>query len=202
MTAADAAPVLPATRKAVGPLKKKSSGAKAMKPGPRDYKVGPFTDDEIERIAKAFDAGQSRDEIADLVNRSKISVGMKIKTIKAERAKKPRPLAAPPAPLKLEAIAMPKPVPAPVQTMPKLSADDRIVVAHLDGLGCSGGWTAEKDFEILSGLVTGKAAALLADDLGVEVGDVVARFKALNTKVGDIGHQSRLLRILRQRAGA
>jgi len=204
LAAADAAPVSPAsaTRKAVGPVKKQRSGAKAMKPGPRDYKVGPFTDDEIERIAKAFDAGQSRDEIADLVNRSKISVGMKIKAIKAERAKKPRPVANAPAPVKLEATAMPKPAPAPVQTTPKLSADDRIVVAHLDGLGYFGGWTAEKDFEILSGLITGKASALVADDLGVEVGDVVARFKALNTKVGDIGHQSRLLRILRQRAGA
>ena len=196
------APLAAADAAAVGPVKKQRSGAKAMKPGPRDYKVGPFTDDEIERIAKAFDAGQSRDEIADLVNRSKISVGMKIKAIKAERAKKPRPAAAAPAPVKLEATAMPKPAPAAAQTTPKLSADDRIVVVHLDGLGYSGGWSAEKDFEILSGLITGKASALVADDLGVEVGDVVARFKALNTKVGDIGHQSRLLRILRQRAGA
>ncbi len=193
-----------ARRKAAEPIKKPRSGAKAMKAGPREYKVGPFTENEIECIAKALDAGKSRDEIAEMVNRSKISVGMKIKAIKVERAKKPRPVAATPAPVKLEAKAMPKPapLPEPAQELPKLCADDRAVVTHLDALDYSGGWSAEKDFEILTGLTTGKAAALVADELGVEVGDIVSRFRALNTKVGDIGHQSRLLRILRQRAGA
>jgi len=110
-----------------------------MKPGLRDYKVGPFTDDEIERIAKAFDAGQSRDEIADLVNRSKISVGMKIKAIKQSGRKSRDPQAAAPAPVKLKATAMPKPAPAAVQTTPKLSRNDRIVCRrHLDDLGYQG----------------------------------------------------------------
>ncbi len=193
-----------ARHKSAEPIKKPRGGAKAMKAGPRVYKVGPFSDEEMQCIAQAMDAGKSRDEIVELVNRSKISVGMKIKAIKAERAKKPRPVAAEPAPVKLEAKAIPKPAPKPEPSLdlPKLSADDRAVVTHLDALGYSGGWSAEKDFEILTGLTTGKAAALVADEMGVEVGDVVSRFRALNTKVGDIGHQSRLLRILRQRAGA
>jgi len=196
------APVF-ARRKDAEPIKKPRGGAKAMKTGPRGYKVGPFTDEEIERIAKEMDSGKDCAAIAGLINRSKISVGMKIKAIKAERAKKPRPVAASPAPVKLDAKAIPKPAPKPepAQELPKLSADDRAVVTHLDDLGYSGGWSAEKDFEILTGLTTGKAAALVADEMGVEVGDVVSRFRALNTKVGDIGHQSRLLRILRQRAG-
>ncbi|MCF7725761.1 hypothetical protein [Sulfitobacter sp. M22] len=196
-----------ARRQPSKPVKKPRSGAKAMKAGPREYQVGPFTDHEIALIGKAMDDGKSRDEIADLVKRSKISVGMKIKALNKERARKPRPVAAAPAPVKLNVKELPKPAPVAKPAVaapmtPKLTADERIVVAHLDGLGYSGGWSADKDFEILSGLITGKAAALVADELGVEVGDVVARFKALNTKVGDIGHQSRLLRILRQRAGA
>lgn len=193
-----------AHRKTAEPIKKPRCGATAMKAGPRVYKVGPFSEEEMECIAKAIDAGKTRDEIVELVNRSKISVGMKIKGIKAERAKKPRPVAAEPAPVKLGAKAIPKPAPKPepAQELPKLSADDRAVVTHLDDLGYSGGWSAEKDFEILTGLTSGKAAALVADEVGVEVGDVVSRFRTLNTKVGDIGHQSRLLRILRQRAGA
>jgi len=197
------APVF-ARSKAAEPIKKPRGGAKAMKAGPRVYKVGPFSDEEMECIGKAMDAGKSRDEIVELLNRSKISVGMKIKAIKAERAKKPRPVVAAPAPVKLEAKTIPKPAPKPEPSpeLPKLSADDRAVVTHLDGLGYLGGWSAEKDFEILTGLTTGKAAALVADEMGVEVGDVVSRFRALNTKVGDIGHQSLLLRLLRQRAGA
>lgn len=199
--AEDDVPAAPpfAHRKTAEPIKKPRGGAKAMKAGPRVYKVGPFSDEEMECIAKAMDAGKSRDEIVELVNRSKISVGMKIKAIKAEQAKKPRPVAAKPAPVKLDPKPAPKPEPA--QELPKLSADDRAVVTHLDDLGYLDGWSAEKDFEILTGLTTGKAAALVADEMGVEVGDVVSRFRALNTKVGDIGHQSRLLRILRQRAG-
>lgn len=193
-----------AHRNTAEPIKKPRGGVKAMKAGPRVYKVGPFSDEEMECIAKAMDAGKSRDEIVELVNRSKISVGMKIKAIKAERVKKPCPVAAEPAPVKLEAKAIPKPAPKPepAHELPKLSADDRAVFTHLDDLGYSGGWSAEKDFEILTGLTTGKAAALVADEMGVEIGDVVSRFRTLNTKVGDIGHQSRLLRILRQRAGA
>lgn len=189
------------------PVKKSRGGAKAMPVGPRDYQVGPFTDYEIALIGKGLDEGKSRDEIAEQINRSKISVGMKVKALKKERAKRPRTVAAEPAPVKLKAKKMPKPEPVakpapPAQITANLTADDRIVVAHLDGVGYSGGWSAEKDFEILSGLLAGKAAALVADDLGVEVGEVVARFKALNTTVGDIGHQSRLLRVLRLRAGA
>lgn len=204
--AEDDVPVAPAFvhRKTAEPIKKLRSGVKAMKVGSRVYKVGPFSDEEMECIAKAMHVGKSRDEIVELVNRSKISVGMKIKAIKAERAKKPRPVAAAPAPVKLEAKAIPKlaPKPEPAHELLKLSADDRAVVTHLDDLGYSGGWSAEKDFEILTGLTTGKAAALVADEMGVEIGDVVSRFRTLNTKVGNIGHQSRLLRILRQRAGA
>jgi len=49
---------------------------------------------------------------------------------------------------------------------------------HLDVLGIQVVGSAEKDFEIpLSRLDHGQGSALVADDLGVEVGDVVPALK-------------------------
>jgi hypothetical protein len=175
------------------------------------HKTGPWTAAELRIVAAAVENGKTCAEIATTLNRTKGGVGMKMKAIAREAAK--APITVPDAPSEVKvparevkaaadavtrkkrAACAPKP---PEQT---LSAEDRAINTHLDAVGYKGGWTALMDFEILSGLMKGKGAALVADELGVETGDLVSRFKAINTKAGDLPHQTRLLRVLRMRAG-
>jgi len=200
---------------ALAPVKKARGGQLAMAKGPRNHKVGPYTEVELDFIKTAIDDGKDRDQIAKELNRSAISVGMKISRFKTTAAKKARLEARLGSKNNSMAKGVPEtggdfkppysgsvPAAKPVVSDAITAPADREVIAHLNALGYAGDWTAAKDFDVLSGLASGKAAALVADDLGLEVGDVVTRFKALNTKIGDIGHQSRLVRILRQRAGA
>jgi len=199
----------------LAPAKKARGGQAAMAKGPRNHKVGPYTEAELDFIKTAIDDGKDRDQIAKEINRSAISVGMKISQFKTTAAKKARLEAKLGSKNKPKANGVPEtggsfkspssgsvPAAKPVVSDAITGPADREVIAHLNALGYAGDWTAAKDFDVLSGLVSGKAAALVADELGLEVGDVVTRFKALNAKIGDIGHQSRLVRILRQRAGA
>ncbi|WP_372993866.1 hypothetical protein [Sulfitobacter sp.] len=175
------------------------------------HKTGPWTAAELRIVAAAVENGKTCEEIATTLNRTKGGVGMKMKAIAREAAK--APITVPDAPSEVKvparevkaaadavtrkkrAACAPKP---PEQT---LSAEDRAINTHLDAVGYKGGWSKLMDFEILSGLMKGKGAALVADELGVETGDLVSRFKAINTKAGDLPHQTRLLRVLRMRAG-
>tara|TARA_R110002049_G_scaffold213268_1_gene384633 strand:+ start:12249 stop:13142 length:894 start_codon:yes stop_codon:yes gene_type:complete len=176
-----------------------------------EYKVGRCTDEELRMVTAAVANGKTCKEISAVLNRSEIGVGMKMQAIARKDAVSLVKKADKPGSDQVPTSAV-KPVQDKVKqkkragSIPKvseqsLSSEDRAVNSHLDAVGYSGGWSKIKDFEVLAGLVKGKAAALVADEMGVETGDVVTRFRTLNTKVGDMGHQTRLLRILRTRAG-
>ena len=175
------------------------------------HKIGPWTDAELRIVAAAVENGKTREEIATTLKRSNNGVGMKMKALAREAAKAPIKVPDAPSAVKLPArdakaiadrVARKKRAAcAPNQPEQNLSAEDRAINTHLDTVGYKGGWSKLMDFEILSGLMKGKGAALVADELGVETGDLVGRFKAINTKAGDIPHQTRLVRILRMRAG-
>ncbi|MDD8022443.1 MAG: hypothetical protein PHX82_04980 [Paracoccaceae bacterium] len=72
--------------------------------------------------------------------------------------------------------------------------------AQLNALGYRDGWSVARDLELVEGLASGSPAALVADQLGVEVGALKARFIALTPDGVTIEGQTRLLQVLRDRA--
>ncbi|PWE50064.1 hypothetical protein DEM26_08930 [Thioclava sp. NG1] len=78
---------------------------------------------------------------------------------------------------------------------------DRSIEAHLDAIGQKGGWTTGRDIVLIEGLAKGIDKALMADQLGVEVGEIMARFRALvpGGKFESMEHQRKLMQVLRAR---
>ncbi|AQS46529.1 hypothetical protein BMG03_00980 [Thioclava nitratireducens] len=78
---------------------------------------------------------------------------------------------------------------------------DRSIEAHLDAIGQKGGWTTSRDIVLIEGLAKGIDKALMADQLGVEVGEIMARFRALvpGGKFESMEHQRKLMQVLRAR---
>ncbi len=83
---------------------------------------------------------------------------------------------------------------------PKLSFSERAIEAHLNAVGYNDDWTAERDFLLVSKLIRGASARKVAFDLGKTRDEIRARWELLNTHIGDIDHQARLVRVLMLRA--
>lgn len=75
------------------------------------------------------------------------------------------------------------------------------IEAHLNAVGQKGGWTTGRDIVLIEGLAKGIDKALMADQLGVEVGELMARFRALvpGGKFESMEHQRKLMQVLRAR---
>lgn len=76
---------------------------------------------------------------------------------------------------------------------------DRLLIAHLDALGYAGGWTPQSDLVLVNG-ICGSGLAVAAASVECTLEEAKARWKALNQNIGDLDHQQRLVRILRERA--
>lgn len=78
---------------------------------------------------------------------------------------------------------------------------DSSIEAHLNAVGQKGGWTTGRDIVLIEGLAKGIDKALMADQLGVEVGELMARFRALvpGGKFESMEHQRKLMQVLRAR---
>ena len=77
---------------------------------------------------------------------------------------------------------------------------ERSIIAHLDAVGYASGWTAVRDFELVEELCKGANLGVVAIELQVGFDAAKERWKLLNVAIGDLGHQVRLCRILRERA--
>lgn len=77
----------------------------------------------------------------------------------------------------------------------------RELTEFLGKLGYRGGWSAGLDLALVEGLASGKQMAVVADEIGKEVGEAKARFIALTPNGVTIERQTRLLQVLRARAG-
>ncbi|MEM7317542.1 MAG: hypothetical protein AAF408_00825 [Pseudomonadota bacterium] len=84
---------------------------------------------------------------------------------------------------------------------PSSTAAEREINTHLNALGYFKGWTPARDLLLAEGLAGGNGPLAVSEDLNVSKPDVVGRWMNLNTDVGSLDHQARLLRVLRIRAG-
>jgi hypothetical protein len=83
-----------------------------------------------------------------------------------------------------------------------LSGPERAIEAHLTALGYVPPWNALHDYQLLSGLIGGKSPATLAASFDVSQQILAARLKSLNTDLGNLDHQQRLVNVLKLRAAA
>ncbi|MGB1389265.1 MAG: hypothetical protein ACPG61_10300 [Paracoccaceae bacterium] len=77
---------------------------------------------------------------------------------------------------------------------------ERQIIAHLNGLGYIDPWSAARDLELVEGIARGVGLSVVAAGLKVVASVCSKRWRALNTNIGDIAHQQRLVTILRERA--
>ena len=98
---------------------------------------------------------------------------------------------------------------APTAKLPEVPAQKdepkqlwwRELTEFLGKLGYRGGWSAQLDLALVEGLASGKQMAVVADEIGKEVGEAKARFIALTPNGVTIERQTQLLQVLRARAG-
>lgn len=92
-------------------------------------------------------------------------------------------------------------IPSPAHDTSMLSAAEREIYAHLNAVGYVGAWTAKRDFALVKGMARGDGAAAVAKALGKTKETIITRWRALNTNPTSIDHQTRLIRVLKLRAG-
>ncbi|TKD17933.1 hypothetical protein FBT96_12375 [Rhodobacter capsulatus] len=98
---------------------------------------------------------------------------------------------------------------APIAPLPSVSAQKdepkplwwRELTEFLGQIGYRGGWSASLDLALVEGLANGRQLEVVADEIGKEVGEAKARFIALTPNGVTIERQTRLLQVLRARAG-
>ncbi len=81
-----------------------------------------------------------------------------------------------------------------------MTCAEKEINAHLSALGYADCWTPAKDFDLVKALAGGAIVANVAQRLGMEKQNGIDRWKELNTRIGDLDHQHRLLRVLKLRA--
>ena len=107
----------------------------------------------------------------------------------------------------------PEPKPAAVRPYGTFLADipnaegwsfaERAINARLNSLGYEGGWYPGADLSLAEIICRDGSKSLGAEPIGPVPGNreaCLARWQALNSKLGDIQHQEKLLRVLRYRA--
>lgn len=153
---------------------------------PVELVKGPFSEAEKDTIVTMVAGGASAGEIAAHLSRPVGSINVMCRHLSA-------------------AIEAAQPAPEPAHAAPEFdlgaaaSGSEKMIAAHLRALGFVDGWTAARDLSLAEGLARGDGAGAVAEALGIEKSAVVARWRALNTDIGSIDHQTRLLRVLRWR---
>lgn len=160
--------------------------AAAETDGPDELIKGPFSDAEKATIVTMVAGGASAGEIAARLSRPVGSINVMCRHLSA-------------------AIEAAQPAQEPATVKPAIvlgaaaSGREKMIAAHLNALGFADGWTAARDLSLAEGLARGDGAGAVAEALGVEKSAAIARWRALNTEIGSIDHQARLLRVLRWR---
>ena len=192
--------------------------------------TGPWSEDEIQEFISLTLDGYLPKDIAARLNRKPKDVHNKKTRIRdrieaAQIARDNpvrRPAVAPkngPASTATPATPPPSAVAAPAapQAAPRatgaaatdkdanlgqLSLDERKIDAHLNALGYADSWSAERDYNLVKAMARGDGAAFVGELLDENKDTIIARWKALNTDPASIDHQTRLVRVLKLRAGA
>lgn len=166
--------------------------------------TGPLSDKEKQTIWQMVDQGSGAAEIAAKLRRRVQTVALLLNRAEARNAQPAPQVSGNSEQLPETNAAAPALVRAAVSPAPK-PVEDRIVRPAwwhevedlLKSIGNKGGWTPARDLELVESLSNGAPAPLVADQLGVEVGAVKARFIALTPDGSSWDIQSRLIQVLR-----
>lgn len=186
--------------------------AEAVEPEPvakEAFVKGPWSDEEEARALDMIKDGAPNGKIAAALGRHAGGSNNKLRGLRSvakEAVKKP---VSRPAPRKRQLVPGKDRIPeqAPVAT-PEPSATatrpyaERSILSHLDAVGYVGDWNAERDLELVEELARGASISVVAVELQISVKAAKDRWALLNTGIGDLGHQQRLVSILRERANA
>ncbi|MDF2143224.1 hypothetical protein [Paenirhodobacter sp. CAU 1674] len=171
-----------------------------------DRKGAPWSDEECRNAKRWRAEGLTARMIAERLGRPLAATQVKLSSLKDSPTPAKAPQKAPAAPVAKVAAPADKAAPT-VAPITARAQTDAVrpgwwveLNAQLNALGYRDGWSAARDLELVEGLVGGSPAALVADQLGVEVGAVKARFIALTPDGVTIEGQTRLLQVLRARA--
>lgn len=154
--------------------------------------TGPLSDPEKDVMALAKIEGREAAEVAAELNR-------RLQTVAIYMSKLPSTAEEDQA----DTCGPAEPAPKPVEQTPPGYASEawRQLEVHLNALGNKGDWTPGRDLILIEGLGRGVDKAVLADQLGVEIGEMMARFRALvpGGKFATAEEQQLLTRVLRFR---
>lgn len=201
----------------------------AASPAP-EWVTGRYSPKEIERTHALLDQGKTGRQIAKVLGRKPSAVSVFVAGLRKQRGdgKVAGPAAGKPKPEKATAFkrklipgkdrvpaptarAASKPVAVVKSTPPEdqilLSGvagerpyAEREIIAHLGSIGHKDGWTPARDLELVEEICRGNNLDVIAAELRVGRDACKARWKLLNSRIGDADHQGRLVRILRERA--
>lgn len=194
-----------------------ASGPGDAGPGPTKPLPPLWTEEEDQKAIEMKIAGHTAREIAEALGRPVAGTGFRLsKKLKgrikdAEQAQKRKNSETAGKPEKVDSEAAgqggaegaedapaPKPAPAFDTSSPLWF---RQIDAVLNCIGYKAPWSPELDLALVEGLAKGTPKPVLADELGVEAGDIKQRFFVL-TPDGrpTVEEQQRLLQVLRHRA--
>lgn len=226
---ADAAPEIAAPSEAVAELVPEPEVQPVQVPEPKPirpavktqaaktWKTGPYSAAEDETIRHMMSMGQASAEVAAALGRKAAGVSARMKKLErdAKKAEPDAPKAEDSRPARLKTPAQIKQVAtkkarrqergwAPAPVTPFGTGDrpyaDRVLIAHLDALGYAGSWTPQLDLLLVNRICSGASLSAAVMEVGCDLAQGRARWHKLNENIGDLDHQQRLVRILRERA--
>jgi hypothetical protein len=98
------------------------------------------------------------------------------------------------------AATRPRQIPPPPGGPDPVAYAEALIDLHLDRLGYEDNWTPERDFRLVEVLLQKGGVAAVAAQLKVSIAEVCRRWSLLNSKIGDLDHQHRLVAVLRRRS--
>ncbi|WP_406736677.1 hypothetical protein [Thioclava sp. GXIMD4215] len=131
-----------------------------------DYRTGPYTDGELEKLTQLYGAGKTVPEIAKVLGRRNQSVGSKIKYMLSNGQLANREAAPAPAPV----VAEPEPV---------LSPEALSYLGKLKGLKADPAFDAVTELAMCKALLDGQQQNMVAADLGVDGKAMMKRFRLI-----------------------
>lgn len=192
--------------------------------------TGPWSEDEIQDFIsmtldghlpkdiaarlnrKPKDVYNKKTRIRDRIEAAQIAKDNPVRRRDAGLTNGPAPAATSETPPPTAVAAQAAPQAAPRATgaadtdmgarLSQLTLQERKIDAHLNALGYAGSWSADRDYNLVKAMARGDGAAFVGELLGKSKETVIARWKALNTDPTSIDHQTRLVRVLKLRAGA
>ncbi|MBB3995289.1 hypothetical protein GGR95_002944 [Sulfitobacter undariae] len=208
--------------KAAGPEKPAKAKPMKAKSAKKAFITGPWSEGDRDLARKMIVDGFSNGEIAKKLGRHAGACNFMLKELRelvaGDRPVAPKPVvkssvaaASIKAPVEVTDRPAAKQLPARIAaevkapvaaTLAERPYAERVIISHLDAVGYAGDWNAERDLELVEEICRGSNLAVVATELQIGFAAAQDRWRLLNSNVGDLQHQKRLVAILKERANA